>query len=76
MMTQMDAHKKLNRREFLSWLWGVLLLGLFGQAAAAMVQFFKPRLKPGGFGGEVVADARRTQLHYRPDAHLAKIDSP
>jgi cytochrome b6-f complex iron-sulfur subunit len=57
MMTHMDAHKKLNRREFLSWLWGASLVGLFGQAAAAMVQFFKPRLEPEGFGGEMVAGA-------------------
>jgi cytochrome b6-f complex iron-sulfur subunit len=56
-MTTPGAHKKLNRREFLSWLWGASLVGLFGQAAAAMVQFFKPRQKPGGFGGEVVAGA-------------------
>jgi cytochrome b6-f complex iron-sulfur subunit len=55
MTIQTEAHKKLNRREFLSWLWGASLVGLFGQAAAAMVQFFKPRQKPGGFGGEVVA---------------------
>ncbi|MBI4772415.1 MAG: Rieske 2Fe-2S domain-containing protein [Chloroflexi bacterium] len=45
----------LRRREFLAWAWGVSLVGLFGQAGAALFQFFKPRLEPGGFGGEVVA---------------------
>ena len=57
MTIQTEARQKLNRREFLSWLWGASLVGLFGQAAAALVQFFKPRLEPEGFGREVVAGA-------------------
>lgn len=57
MTTQTEVRKKLNRREFLSWMWGVSLVGLFGQAATALFQFFKPRLRAGSFGGEVVAGA-------------------
>lgn len=55
MTTQTEVRKKLNRREFLSWMWGASLVGLFGQAATALFQFFKPRLRAGSFGGEVVA---------------------
>ncbi len=55
MVTNAKSQQKLNRREFLGWMWGASLVGLFGQAAAALLQFFKPRVKPGDFGGEVVA---------------------
>jgi cytochrome b6-f complex iron-sulfur subunit len=43
------------RRRFLGWAFGVSLVGLFGQAGVALFQFFKPRVEPGTFGGEVVA---------------------
>jgi len=49
------AQKKVSRREFLGWAWGVSLAGLFGQAGAALFDFFKPRVEPGGFGSKVVA---------------------
>ncbi|MEK7324919.1 MAG: Rieske 2Fe-2S domain-containing protein [Chloroflexota bacterium] len=55
MVTNAKSQQKLNRREFLGWMWGASLVGLFGQAAAALLQFFKPRVKPGDFGGEVIA---------------------
>jgi cytochrome b6-f complex iron-sulfur subunit len=45
----------MGRREFLGVLWGVSLVGLFGQAGAALLQYFKPRVVPGGFGGKVIA---------------------
>jgi cytochrome b6-f complex iron-sulfur subunit len=57
MVINTKAQKKVSRREFLGWMWGVSLVGLFGQAGAALFQFFKPRVDPGAFGGEVVAGA-------------------
>jgi cytochrome b6-f complex iron-sulfur subunit len=45
----------LTRREFLGISWGVSLLGLFGQAGAALARFFKPRIELGAFGTKVVA---------------------
>jgi cytochrome b6-f complex iron-sulfur subunit len=33
----------------------VSILALFGQAGAALLNFFKPRVEPGAFGGLVVA---------------------
>jgi len=47
----------INRRQFLAWAWGVSLVGLFGQAGVALLQFLRPRLEAGGFGGDVVAGA-------------------
>lgn len=55
MTKQTQSKPTLSRREFLGVLWGVSLVGLFGQAGVALFQYFKPRLKPGGFGGKVVA---------------------
>jgi cytochrome b6-f complex iron-sulfur subunit len=48
-------NNKLTRREIIGIAWGVSLVGLFGQAGAALFKFFEPRTTPGGFGGEVVA---------------------
>lgn len=45
----------IKRRDFLKGLWGVSLLALFGQAGAALYRFFKPRIKPGSFGSEIIA---------------------
>ncbi len=56
-MTNIIANRKLTRRDFLGWLWGVALLGLLGQTGAALFQFFKPRLESGAFGREIVAGA-------------------
>jgi len=44
-----------NRRKILMTAWGVATLALFGQAGVAMASFFKPTVKVGGFGGEVIA---------------------
>jgi cytochrome b6-f complex iron-sulfur subunit len=53
----MDAkgENRISRRQFLVGFWIVSLVGLFGQAGAALLDFFKPRVEPGGFGGEVEA---------------------
>jgi cytochrome b6-f complex iron-sulfur subunit len=56
-MVNMKAQKKVSRRDFLGWAWAVSLVGLFGQAGMALLNFFKPRVQPGAFGGEVVAGA-------------------
>ncbi len=61
MKTQSD--KKLSRGEFLSAAWALSLVGLVGQAGAAIYKFFKPRFKPGAFGGEVVAG---TPAEFQP----------
>lgn len=45
----------MDRRQFLGWAWGVSLVGLFGQAGAALLQFLKPRAEASGFGSRVVA---------------------
>ena len=55
MVTQTQKKKPLSRREFLGWAWSVSLVGLFGQAGAALFQFFRPRVAPGAFGGAVAA---------------------
>ena len=53
MNTQRD--NKISRRQFLIGVWVVSLVGLFSQAGIALLDFFKPRVKPGEFGGQVVA---------------------
>jgi cytochrome b6-f complex iron-sulfur subunit len=55
MATNAKDKTNLSRREFVGIAWGIALVGLFGQAGLALLQFFKPRITPGGFGGEVVA---------------------
>jgi cytochrome b6-f complex iron-sulfur subunit len=55
MQTQTQPSVSISRRQFLGLLWGLSLAGLFGQAAASLLSFFKPRLKPGNFGGIVIA---------------------
>lgn len=52
-----DSKKKrgMSRREFLGIAWGASLVGLFGQAGVALLQYFKPRTTPGGFGSKVIA---------------------
>lgn len=45
----------MTRRNFLGWVFGVALIGLFGQAGTALLQFLKPRIEPGTFGGKVTA---------------------
>src|SRR3990172_6871823 len=55
MAANLRAQKEVTRRKFLGWALGVSLVGLFGQAGVALIQFFKPRIEPGTFGGKVVA---------------------
>ena len=55
MMTHTKTQQKVSRREFLGWMWGASLVGLFGQTAVGLFQFFKPRTEPGAFGGQIVA---------------------
>jgi len=55
MENNVKARKSLSRREFLGWAWGFSLIGLFGQAGVAFIDFFKPRVEPGTFGNKVVA---------------------
>lgn len=46
---------RMKRRNFLKGLWGISILTLFGQAGAALYNYFKPRIKPGGFGSKITA---------------------
>jgi cytochrome b6-f complex iron-sulfur subunit len=46
---------RFSRRQFLGLAWATSLVGLFGQAGVALLDFFKPRPAPGGFGGKVSA---------------------
>lgn len=55
MTSKPAVRRAMSRREFLTLAWGISLAGLFGQAGLAFLQFFRPRLAPGGFGGDVVA---------------------
>lgn len=54
-MTKRDDQGGISRRQFLGYAWAISLLGLTGQAAAALLDFFRPRLEPGAFGGDVRA---------------------
>lgn len=44
-----------SRRKFVGTLWGISLVALVGQAGVALVEYLKPRITPGGFGGKVTA---------------------
>jgi hypothetical protein len=54
-MNRPENKRQLNRREFIGALWGISLMALVGQAVAALVQFLKPGVVEGSFGGKVVA---------------------
>lgn len=45
----------VSRRQFLGFAWAASLIGLFGQAGVALINFFRPRIEPGAFGGKVHA---------------------
>ncbi len=47
--------RTVSRRQFIGAAWAVSLVGLFGQAGVAMLEFLQPRLTPGGFGGKIIA---------------------
>jgi len=46
---------QISRRGFLGTLWGISLVGLFGQAGLALYEYLKPRVIPGVFGTKVNA---------------------
>ena len=50
-----DDKPRVSRRQFIGAFWGVSLVGLFGQAGVALLQFLQPRAIVGGFGGKVTA---------------------
>jgi cytochrome b6-f complex iron-sulfur subunit len=50
-----NRQNDLTRRKFLLAGWGAAVVALIGQAGLAMSNYFKPNVKEGGFGGEVVA---------------------
>lgn len=54
-MKAKNKGKFINRREFLDLAWAASLLALFGQAGVAFLQFFKPRMEAGAFGGKIIA---------------------
>ncbi len=54
-MNHYQASSSLPRRQFLGYAWVLSLVGLFGQAGAALFTFFQPRIVPGQYGGQVAA---------------------
>ena len=50
-----QGSNRVSRRQFLVGAWAASLVGLFGQAGAALLAFFKPRVEPGDFGSKVAA---------------------
>ncbi len=55
MNSRSEYQTSVSRRKFLGLAWGVSLVALVGQAGVALLQYFQPRIKPGGFGGKVIA---------------------
>lgn len=55
MIDNQDKKRIFGRREFLGAAMAISILALFGQAGAALLNFFRPRIEPGAFGGVVVA---------------------
>lgn len=47
--------RDISRRQFVGLMWAGALLVAMGQAAAALIKFLTPRLKPGAFGSWVRA---------------------
>lgn len=50
-----SKQRRFTRREFVGVAWAVSLLGLFGQAGVALLDYLKPRTTEGGFGSKVIA---------------------
>lgn len=50
-----QGNNKVSRRQFLISAWAVSLVGLVGQAGAALLNFITPRVVPGAFGSKIVA---------------------
>lgn len=55
MIEDQGKRRLFSRREFLGAGLAVSITALFGQAGVALLNFFKPRIEPGSFGGVVVA---------------------
>jgi cytochrome b6-f complex iron-sulfur subunit len=54
-LNQRIGEQEIPRRHFLFWAWSASLLVLVGQSLGALLQFLKPTVEPGGFGGKVKA---------------------
>jgi cytochrome b6-f complex iron-sulfur subunit len=50
-----ETKTRLNRRTFIGTMWAVSLVGLFGQAGTALLDYLKPRTSENGFGSKVIA---------------------
>ncbi len=50
-----NTNREISRRNLLGAAWGISLFGLVGQAGIALLQFLKPRILPGSFGGKILA---------------------
>ncbi len=55
MRIDISRFRRVNRREFLGFAWIISLIGLISQSGVAFLRFFRPRIDPGSFGGQVVA---------------------
>lgn len=55
MIDDQDKERTIGRREFLGVGMTVSIVALFSQAGVALLNFFKPRIEPGSFGGVVIA---------------------
>ena len=50
-----DNKQDVPRRHILLWASGAAVLALVGQSLSGLLQFFKPMVEPGSFGGKVNA---------------------
>lgn len=49
----LNDEQQIPRRHILLWASGAALLALVGQSLSGLLQFFKPMVEPGSFGGKV-----------------------
>jgi cytochrome b6-f complex iron-sulfur subunit len=70
-MQGISRKKGLSRREFLNAAWAVSLVGLFGQAGIALLNFFKPRIEAGAFGSKVTA-GKANEFQPGTVSHVSK----
>ena len=54
-LNERAGKQEVPRRHFLLWVSGAALLALIGQSLGSLLQFFKPLIEPGSFGGQVKA---------------------
>lgn len=55
MSEKVSSKSSIDRRQFLGLTWVASLAALFGQSVVALLNFFQPRIKAGGFGSRIVA---------------------